>query len=235
MKNFAGIDFSFLSKKDHILDYGSGDGRVTVYLLKKGFLVTALDIDLNSKNKILSQLNDQEKSRFTFIHLKKADSFDNYNNKFDCIVCREVLEHIADYKSVVNIFSKILKKNSRCIISVPTYFPEKLFSFFGSDWLKKCEHVNVFKKKDIINLAHSNDLILHKISTHSFNRTIFWAMVSPLKVEHNMGKILNKSKWIKFAEYFSYGVCKFKFINKIGNFIALKSRVFYLRQNKNEF
>lgn len=230
MKNFANIDLSFLKNNHKILDYGCGDGRLYVYLLKRGFSVTALDIDLNSRNKILSQLTVVEKSKFNFIHLKEPDSLLNYENKFDCIVCREVLEHIKNYSAIVNIFKNILNPNGMCVISVPTYFSEKIFSFFDSNWLKKCEHVNVFKKKDIINLAYSNNLILDKTSKHSFNRTVFWTIVSPFKVDHNMGKIITKNKWIKFVDYFSYGICKFKFIDKVGNFIAPKSRVFYLRQ-----
>lgn len=234
MEYFAGINLSYFNFGGHLLDYGSGDGLVSAFFIKKGFYVTSVDIDYDAKNKILSQLTEEEKGRFSFIHLKEKDSLSNYSHKFDYIICREVLEHIKDYHFVIELFNDLLNKSGLCVISVPTYFTEKLFSFFDPKWFEKCEHVNVFKKKDIINLAKSNKFNLEKITNHSFNRTLFWALVVPFRPKHDMGRILNKNKIIKFLEYFSYGVCSFKIIDKIGNLIAPKSRVFYLRQSKNE-
>ena len=235
MKCFAGIDISFFEDTGRtVLDYGSGAGRFSIFLIKKGFFVTALDIDINSKKKILLQLNEDEKKRFKFIHLVGDDSIDNYQNKFDYIICREVLEHIKDYKQTVSLFQSLLNKNGLCIISVPTFYTEKYFSFWDSSWFKKCEHLNVFKSKDIKSLVDSNNLRLEKTTSHSFNRTLFWSIVSPFRVNHKMGKIYNKNKFIKFAEYFSNAVCSFRAINKLGNYIAPKSRVFYLRQNQHE-
>lgn len=202
MKYFAGIDVSFIKNKDetiHLLDYGSGDGRISIFFIKQGFKVTSVDIDPNSETKIISQLTDNEKRRFNFILVKEDDSFNNYKVKFDYIICREVLEHIVDYSDVVRLFSNLLNSNGTCIISVPTYFSEKIFSFIDPSWLKKCEHVNLFRNKDILNLANSNNLKLEKITSHSFSRTLFWSMVNLFRPEHRMGKILKKTRWIKFA------------------------------------
>ena len=232
MKYFAGIDLSFFDNEGrnvHLLDYGSGDGRLSVFFIKKGFNVTSVDIDPNSETKILSQLTDSEKERFSFILIKEYDSLLNYSNKFDYIICREVLEHIKYYKNTVELFERLLKLNGSCIISVPSYITEKYFSFWDSDWFDKCEHVNVFKKRDIIDLAHKNSFELEKITTHSFRRTIFWGIVTPFKVKHKMGKIYNKNKLVKFAEFVSNVICYFGLIERFGNFILPKSRVYYLR------
>ncbi len=233
MKYFAGINISFLNDADqnsHLLDYGSGDGRASVFFLKKGLKVTSVDIDSNSETKILSKLSESEKKRFSFVLIKEQDSLINYSNKFDYIICREVLEHIKDYKNTVELFKNILKLNGICIISVPTFITEKYFSFWDPKWFDKCEHVNLFKKRDIINLAQKNSFELEKNTTHSFRRTIFWGMVAPFKVKHKMGKIVNKNKWIKAVEYFSNAVCSFSPIENLGNLILPKSRVFYLRR-----
>ncbi len=232
MKFLSGIDISFIKNVDkttRLLDYGSGDGRLSVFFLKNGFNVTSVDIDPNSETKILSQLTDSEKKKFSFILIKEYDSLLNYSNKFDYIICREVLEHIKYYKNTVELFERLLKSNGSCIISVPSYITEKYFSFWDSDWFNKCEHVNVFKKIDIINLAKKNSFELEKITTHSFRRTIFWGIVAPFKVKHKMGKIDNKNKLIKFAEFVSNAICYFGPIERFGNFILPKIRVYYLR------
>lgn len=233
MKMFSGIDLYFIANKKEtkILDYGSGDGAFSVFLIKNGFNVTAVDIDLSSRNKIISQLTSLEQARFKFMLLAGQDNLSNYLQKFDYIVCREVLEHIKDYKNVINIFSNILEPSGYCVISVSTYFTEKYFSFWDKNWFNKCEHVNIFKKRDILDLAKINNLKIDKITSHSFNRTIFWSIVAPFRVEHKMGKIINKNKYINIAEYFSNIICKLKFIDKLGNIILPKSRVFYLRKN----
>jgi len=232
MNNFAGIDLYFLENKKNIriLDYGCGNGEFSVFLIKNGFDITAVDIDPESKNKIILQLTQQEQLRFKFMHLVGQDSLNNYSQKFDVIICREVLEHIKDYKNIVNIFSNILNDTGYCIISVPTFFTEKYFGFCDKNWAQKCEHVNIFKKRDILNLAKLNNFEIDHISTHSFRRTIFWSLVAPFKVDHKMGKILNKNKFINFAEYFSNALCNIKFIDKLGNKILPKSSVYYLRR-----
>ncbi len=234
MKYFAGIDLYFLENKKNlnVLDYGCGNGDFTIFFIKKGFNVTAVDIDPKSESKINLLLSDEEKSRFKFVLLKQEDNFANYTQMFDFIICREVLEHIKNYKNILCIFKKILKDSGLCVISIPTFFTEKYFTFWDKNWPQKCEHVNVFKKKDIFSLAKKNNFEIEKITRHSFRRTIFWSLVTPFRINHEMGKILNRNKFINFAEYFSNVFCNFKFIDKLGNRIAPKSRVFYLRQKQ---
>ena len=48
------------------IDLGCGSGNETVYMVKKGINVTAIDLYLN-KNYILDRLTDEEKKRVTFI------------------------------------------------------------------------------------------------------------------------------------------------------------------------
>ncbi|MBU4269316.1 class I SAM-dependent methyltransferase [Candidatus Dependentiae bacterium] len=232
MNNFAGIDLFFLKniKNAHILDYGCGDGAFSVFLIKNGFNVMAVDINPESEHKISAALNSEEKSRFKFMLLIGQDNLNNYSQKFDYIICREVLEHIKDYENIINIFSNIIKSSGVCIISVPTFLTEKYFAFWDKNWFAKCEHVNIFKKKDILNLAKLNNFEVARISSHSFNRTIFWSLVVPFKIEHRMGKILNKNRFINFTEYLSNAICSFKFIDKLGNKILPKSKVYYFKK-----
>lgn len=54
------------------------------------------------------------------------------SNKFDLVVCLEVLEHIADPSKTISEISRIMKNNAYCVISVPIEigFPV-LLKYFG--------------------------------------------------------------------------------------------------------
>lgn len=53
-------------KINYAIDLGCGGGNESVYMLKKGIKVTAIDRQLN-KNYILDRLSDKEKQNITFI------------------------------------------------------------------------------------------------------------------------------------------------------------------------
>ena len=65
----------FISKKLKIgqaIDLGCGTGRDTIYLIKNNWSVLAIDRE-NTKDIIVKQLNNEEKTRFTF----KQEKFEN--------------------------------------------------------------------------------------------------------------------------------------------------------------
>ena len=235
MKTFGGIDISFLGqnlKNKKILDFGSGQGDFSVFCLKQGMFVTAVDIDPESEKIILNKLNTEEQKRFNFYCLNaEKDSLTKNLSNFDFILCREVLEHIANYEKVFKEFSMILNPGGVFILSIPTYLTEKYFYFWDKDWLNKCKHVNVFRKKEIYSLSKKFDLDLLKVGKHSFRRTVFWSMMTPFKVNHDMGKLLSHHKKARFASFLSDCVCYFKWVEKLGDFTLPKSRVFYLRKS----
>ncbi len=205
MKAIGGIEFSFLGKNlenKKLLDFGSGDGNYSVFFLKQKMNVTSIDINPESEKLILNLLSSKEKERFNFYCFNaEEDSLKNYNLKFDYIICREVLEHIKNYKKTIEEFETLLNPGGILVISVPTSFTEKYFHFWDPRWLCKCGHLNIFKKKEILSLAKKNKFTLLKLGKHSFRRTIFWSIVTPFRINHDMGKILNHYKLARVASF----------------------------------
>jgi 2-polyprenyl-3-methyl-5-hydroxy-6-metoxy-1,4-benzoquinol methylase len=229
----GGIDLSFFKKegkKKSLLDFGSGNGKYAVFFIKKGFDVVAVDINPDSETCIKNQLRDDEKKKITFFRLDAEKDGLQFDRQFDYIICREVLEHIKNYEKVLQDFYRLLKPGGMLILSVPTSFTERYFYFWDKKWLKKCGHVNIFKRKEIIEMCKKYNLDFIKLGKHSFRRTIFWSLVTPFKINHDMGKISSHYKLAKCARFVSDCICYFRYFEKIGNYLLPKSNVFYFKK-----
>lgn len=112
-----------------ILEVGSGIGNFTSKLSKYGE-VTAIDYDPDYKN---ANFGDIEKGKYFF-----------KNQKFDSIVCMNVLEHIKnDKKALKNMFN-LLKPSGHLILLVPA------FQFAYSDLDNKLGHFRRYSKIEAV-------------------------------------------------------------------------------------
>jgi 2-polyprenyl-3-methyl-5-hydroxy-6-metoxy-1,4-benzoquinol methylase len=95
-----------------VLDVGCGSGRLSKILLDRGYSVVATDTDwraveIAKKKGIAAFLSD--------ITYSKTDE------KFDCIILGDVLEHIENDNSVMKKIHNMLKTNGCIVINVPSY------------------------------------------------------------------------------------------------------------------
>ncbi len=95
-----------------VLDVGCGSGRLSKKLLDSGFSVVAIDTDwkaveIAKKKGITAFVTD--------INEWATDE------KFDCIVLGDVLEHIEDDKSALRKIRGMLKPNGCIVVNVPSY------------------------------------------------------------------------------------------------------------------
>ena len=106
-------------KNKKILDIGCGVGTIDFYLVKKGAKVLGIDIAHNGisvARQTAKQL--QLKNRFAFKVMKFPDQCPV--DKFDIILCSEVLEHLPNDKLAVIKMKKLLKPNGIVIASSPS-------------------------------------------------------------------------------------------------------------------
>jgi len=101
----------------HVFDVGCGSGRLSKILLERGFTVVAIDTDPKAveiaKKKgisaFVSDLNDW-----------------SGEDKFDCIILGDVLEHIQDDRAALRKIRGMLMPNGCVVVNVPAY--QALFS-----------------------------------------------------------------------------------------------------------
>lgn len=105
--------------KNNLLDAGCGIGLASIYYSPRFASVTGVDLE---KHKI-----DQAKSLAKSNHIKNVN-FRTANlidmpftkNKFETIICFEVIEHVSDDKKLIKCLSQLLKKDGEIILSFPS-------------------------------------------------------------------------------------------------------------------
>ncbi|HSA38118.1 MAG TPA: class I SAM-dependent methyltransferase [Methanoregula sp.] len=130
-----------------ILDAGCGTGHLTIELLKEGYEVTAID----SSPELIHLLRETVKSenlRLPSFIMDICNPHDLTVEKFDTIVCLDVIEHIEGDESVLNIFRDLLKNEGTLILSVPA-----IKNFFG-ERDKNVGHYRRYDKNEITNKVH---------------------------------------------------------------------------------
>jgi len=111
------------ANKRIILDVGCGTGRVSLALAKKGFFVTGTDVE----KRVIDIANSLAEDYFP-CPVFKCENFTNplkiQPDQYDVVICSEVLEHVEDYRQMIDNIYKTLKPNGLAIITVP-YNPER--------------------------------------------------------------------------------------------------------------
>lgn len=130
-------------KPKNILEIGIGNGFVSTFLKEAGFEVTTVDINPSLKPDIVAPINNLN---------------NKIKDKFDLVVCCEVLEHMP-----FNLFNESLKVIStlgeNCLITLPRY--QRRWGFNGLLDLPKMNikgfNINFFipfRKKSLQDTAH---------------------------------------------------------------------------------
>jgi SAM-dependent methyltransferase len=106
-----------------ILDYGAGAGTLSILFKNIGYDVVYADLP----GKLFSFAKwrlEKRKLRIPMIDLNK----EKVKIKYDCIVCTEVIEHVANPKALLKIFRDGLKKNDILVISESCEYTENFSS-----------------------------------------------------------------------------------------------------------
>jgi 2-polyprenyl-3-methyl-5-hydroxy-6-metoxy-1,4-benzoquinol methylase len=125
-----------------ILDYGSGAGQVAYMLAKEKYIVTVADKNKKSYDFISYRF---EKHRLKIKKLVMPIHLE-FKNKYDIILCFDVLEHIPDseFEATINQIKSMLKPNGRVFATV---------SFGAQDYHPSHFDMTEKKKKLIMDLV----------------------------------------------------------------------------------
>jgi SAM-dependent methyltransferase len=92
-----------------ILEIGSGDTRINQ---------SAVNIFSNSKLFVQTDINKSYEHQYLDI-----TSTIEIEEKFDLVLCTNVLEHVFDFKTAINNLNYLLKENGHLLVSVPFIYP----------------------------------------------------------------------------------------------------------------
>jgi SAM-dependent methyltransferase len=176
------VDFDKLAvqKGNVVLDAGCGFGRHSLEFMKRGAVVFSMDMDMESLRKtrfILSELKQQirDTARGSMVHSGDALNLPYKDETFDRIICAEVMEHVPDDFKACSELTRVLKKNGRIAITVPTIFSEMIYDCLTFEYFATPGgHVRKYLPKKLVSIMRKNGLVIYGIGfKHAFH-TVWW-------------------------------------------------------------
>ncbi len=109
--------------KGEILEIGSGIGNISGFFIKENRSIILSDIRSNYRTIIKNKFNvgDQSVLDINIVHPDFNAAYSNFLEKFDSIICLNVIEHIEDDESAVSNMMKLLKAGGTLVVLVPAY------------------------------------------------------------------------------------------------------------------
>jgi 2-polyprenyl-3-methyl-5-hydroxy-6-metoxy-1,4-benzoquinol methylase len=106
-----------LKNKKNILDFGCGSGFLIDHLIKLNIDVYGVDFS----NESIDKVNEKYKKYENFRGAHTIDFMLDNQNKFDCIIATEVIEHLNDEQlsNTMGFFKKILSSDGIVILTTP--------------------------------------------------------------------------------------------------------------------
>lgn len=144
------------------IDIGCGAGDLTLSIASRGKKGIGMDFSINAI-KTANNLKKKYLLEKGTVKFELRDALESKAEKFDLVICCEMLEHINDDKEVMKILAK--KSYRYILISVPA----KRRLFDSSD--KAVGHFRRYEKIDIYNLLESNNLSVLKFINYGFPLT----------------------------------------------------------------
>ena len=134
---------SILSTDAKIIDIGCNDGKFLSHLRETGF-TNLIGLE-PTKNMSSIAIASGFKVFNTFLDVSTADEILSSEGKFDCVVIRQVLEHISNLESFGLAIQRLVKPGGIIAIEVP----DAQLNFRGPDYALWEEHVNYFTIKSL--------------------------------------------------------------------------------------
>lgn len=122
----------YLQVGELVLDSGCGLGISSFYLSRRGYRVVGIDLDLQTI-KVAAKFRCSGKIDKVSFVVGEATHIPFSDERFDVILCLELLEHINCFNVAIKELASVLKKGGICIISIPI---SRLMPF-SIDWIQR--------------------------------------------------------------------------------------------------
>ncbi len=189
-KYVADLFFSNIDKTENILDFGAGYGLITEKFKKKGYKISAVEINKTA----LEKLNDKNIDSYNLI--------EKVPKSINCIISLNVLEHIEDDDKYIKKFYNHLPQDGKLILYLPSS------NLIWTELDDMVNHKRRYSKSGIVELLNSNSFEIEKIFFVDFIGWIvlFFLKMFRVKLDFDKRKIKFYDKFIfrtfKFSDYF---------------------------------
>ena len=189
-KYVADLFFSNIDKTENILDFGAGYGLITEKFKKKGYKISAVEINKTA----LEKLNDKNIDSYNLI--------EKVPKSINCIISLNVLEHIEDDDKYIKKFYNHLPQDGKLILYLPSS------NLIWTELDDMVNHKSRYSKSGIVELLNSNSFEIEKIFFVDFIGWIvlFFLKMFRVKLDFDKRKIKFYDKFIfrtfKFTDYF---------------------------------
>lgn len=145
-----------------VLDIGAGIGNITAQYIDKKELVVATDIFENQIEIMNQRFQKKPYFKAELLDILEDDISKLKEQKFDTIICINVLEHLKDDKKALLRMKEILSPEGHIILIVPAF--SKLYCYMD----KNVSHYRRYDKGMIAKLAKQCNLDIVKNKYFNF-------------------------------------------------------------------
>lgn len=164
-----------IQPQDSVLDVGCGDGGFIGYCANRGAEVTFVDIDAD-KIKANTEHLQTSPARGICGLVSDARPLPLPDNRFDKVICTEVMEHVDDPAAFLAELVRVGKPGAQYLLSVPDPASESLQQQLAPQlYFEKPHHIRIFTREDFGSLVSESGLIIENETTYGFFWTMFWA------------------------------------------------------------
>lgn len=158
----------YLQAGELVLDSGCGVGINSFYLSRKGYRVIGIDLDLQTIEIAVKFKRNTQIDKISFV-VSDATRIPFSDEKFDAILCFEMLEHINNFDIAIKELCNVLKRGGICAISIPI---SRLMPF-SIDWIQRkltgkiaideyAKHIHRFDSYEFLKLLKANGFRIMK-------------------------------------------------------------------------
>lgn len=195
----AGVLAERLGNGAQVLDVGCGNGVISRHLGRLGFQVTGIDVSERTIEKARSISPLPNVSFFT----RSAEELVAEGTQYDAIICSEVLEHLHNPGSLLEVLHASLKDSGSLIVTVPNgkgpreslvtrpvlamrrrngwmwkavVGTKRAFGYNGTTVQSDADnldHVQFFSRKDLEKLASGHRFRIMRLGSANFIEDVF--------------------------------------------------------------
>jgi 2-polyprenyl-3-methyl-5-hydroxy-6-metoxy-1,4-benzoquinol methylase len=172
-----------ISSTDTVVDVGCGDGGNSLFCMKRGAHVTAIDVDPQVIAGIQRRLAAEPVGTFATL-LSDGNPLPLADAVATRVICTEVLEHVDDPQQLLAELVRVGKPGARYLLSVPDALQENLQKHVAPpSYFQKPNHVRIIEREQFARMIEDAGLIVEEHTQYGFFWSIWWALFWACKVD----------------------------------------------------